>query len=863
MMKKYCFLTLVLLLFTSFVTNAQNKIFGKVTNVNGEPEIGVNIILLSDNFNSTLGTTTSTFGDYSLDVGNRNTVTIRFSSIGFETVDKVVSFFDSNNQRLDVILKEKTFDEYSVEITAEKDPKYGGVTKIDPKLADKIPLGGIEKLAVLTGMGVRSNNELSSQYTVRGGNFDENLVYVNDFEIYRQFLVRSGEQEGLSFINPDMVASVDFSTGGFEAKYGDKLSSVLDVKYKRPTKFAGSVSGSLLGFSSHFEGSKGRFRYILGYRQKSNKYLLNALPAQGQYQPLFRDFQGYFTYLISQNFELQYISNFSQNRFRFFPEYEERNFGSVVDAQRLSIFFEGGENDTYTSSMNGLGLNYTSDDGKLNMKIQSAFYRTAETEAYDIIGQYFIGQVESNLGDNSFGDVIQSYGIGTYHNWARNRLDATLFNTVYRGYLDNDNHFISWGLRYQREAIEDKLMEWNRVDSAGYSLPYAINDVPYIETEVSLQEVLQSEQNINSNRISGFVQDSWTFGEEENFNITAGARFNYWNVNEEFFVTPRVQFYYKPKRTFFADSTNVEAFEKWKYKRDSTNVSYRFSLGTYYQPPFYRELRNQEGIVNKNVNSQKSLHTVFGVDYNFYLWKRPFKFTTELYYKHLWDLVPYDFENVLIRYYGDNLASGYAVGADFRVFGQFVKGVDSWFTLSLLQTKEKLSNDSFIMYVDSTGTEIFNPIANADLVVDSMLVDPGFVRRPTDQRFAFSVFFQDYLPNNDRFKMSVNLVYGAPLPFSPPNNLRYRNVFSSPPYTRVDIGFSALLFNERIKDGDMSDKKLLSKFSEIWASIEVFNLLANSNVVAYSWVSDFAGKTYAIPNRLTARRLNARVVFRF
>lgn len=863
-MKTNFLFSFIFLLLISSSLLAQNAIVGTVKDADGNALPSVTVYVLNDGIGDLIGTTTSNFGDYKLNVGNLNTVTVRYSYTGFEAQDKVFTFYENKTRVENIVLAEKV-ETISFTVTAKKDPKYGAMTKIDPKDADKVPLGGIEKLAVLTGMGANATNELSSQFTVRGGNYDENLVYVNDFEIYRQFLVRSGQQEGLSFINPDMVASVDFSTGGFEAKYGDKLSSVLDVKYKKPKDFGGSVSASLLGYALSLEGrdKSDRLTYVVGFRQQSNSYLLNALPAQGQYRPRFLDFQAFFTYQLTSNWQLQYISNSAQNQFKFLPEYEERRFGDPTNAFQLSIFFEGGENDTYTSSMNGLGTSYTSNDGKLNLKFQTSLYSSVETEAFDIIGQYYIGEVESNLGDNTFGSVISSSGIGTYHNWARNRLTARMINTVHRGYLDKDDHFISWGLRFQNEEISDKIDEWNRIDSAGYALPYEINTVPYVNSEVSLNRTLKSENSINSNRISGFIQDSWNFGASDNFNITAGTRFNYWDVNKEFFVTPRVQFYYKPNRTVFkGDESDTEQYNKWKYKRDSTNVSYRFALGTYYQPPFYRELRNLQGLVNTNVKAQKSLHAVFGVDYNFHLWKRPFKFTTELYYKHLWDLVPYDIENVLIRYYGDNIAKGFAYGVDFRIYGQFVKGVDSWVTLSLLNTKEDLINDAYWKYTDSLGVEVSNPVAFAEQVVDSSYVEPGFLRRPTDQRFSFSIFFQDYLPDSDKFKVSVNMVYASGLPFSPPNNLRYRNVLTSPPYTRVDIGFSAMLFSKS-QNEDISSRRIVSKFSDIWASIEVFNLLANNNVISYSWVSNFQGTQYAIPNRLTARRLNAKLVFKF
>jgi len=855
--------TILLLCFTTLCLHAQNSVNGIIKNTNGEPLEGANIVVLSGGDSDVfLGTTSDENGYYNLAVGNAKTVMVQYSYVGFQTIRETFSFYRNKRVTKNLeMLEDNTLGD--IDVTARRDVKTGGVTRIDPKLADKIPLGSIEKLVVLQGMGATSNNELSSQYTVRGGNFDENLVYVNDFEIYRPFLIRSGQQEGLSFINPNMVSSVEFSTGGFEAKYGDKLSSVLDVKYKKPREFGGSAGISLLGTSAHLEGtSKNKsFTYLMGFRHKTNQYFLNALPTEGQYKPLFLDFQSFLTYQINSNIELQYISNFSSNRYEFLPQFSESTFGDVTQAYRLSIYFEGGEKDRYRSFMNGLGLNYLSDDQKLSLKLQAANYSTTESEAYDIIGQYFIGQVESNLGEENFGDVVQSYGVGTYHDWVRNRLKANFQNVVHKGFLDKGKHFISWGTRYQHEFIDDKIDEWQRVDSAGYSIPININQVPYEENEVTLFRILKTKNTLNSHRASAFIQDSWTFGNKEQVNITGGVRANYWSVNDELIVTPRFQFYWKPVRNFRGDSTNVEKVDKWKFRQDSTGLNLRLATGMYHQPPFYRELRNQQGQVNLDLKAQKSFHAVAGLDYQFYLWKRPFKFSTELYYKYLWDLVPYDVENVLIRYYGDNIAKGFAYGIDFRLNGEFVPGVESWFSLSILNTQEDLIGDQYTIYLDSLGNELPGSPNYAQLITDTSTVSPGFIRRPTDQRVTCSIYFQDYIPGNENFKMNLNVIFGTPLPFSPPNNTRFRNSLQSPIYGRVDIGFSAQLFKEGRKE--LREGSFLRHFKDIWASVEVFNLLGIPNVVSYNWVSDYAGTTYAVPNRLTARRLNVKLVVKF
>jgi len=744
-----------------------------------------------------------------------------------------------------------------------------GVYKIDPKALQNVPTIGNPVVTLIKSLpGVSSGNELSSQYSVRGGNFDENLIYVNGFEVYRPFLIRSGQQEGFNFINADLVSSVSFSPGGFEAKYGDKLSSVLDVTYKRPREFAGSGSISLLGGSLHLEGASKdqRLSYVMGYRQKSNSYVLNSLPTQGQYFPLFIDFQAFLTYDLNTNWQLQSISNYSNSRFLFIPDQENIRFGTFSNALNLRIAFEGQEKDTYGTFMNGLGLSYTSDDKKKSYKFLTSHFNTREREAFDIVGEYWIGEVQNNLGENDFGEVTRERGIGTYHTFARNELEAQIFNFAVRGLVEKPKGgHLQWGLKFQREVIEDQVNEWERRDSAGFSLPFN-------STEVLLFDVLKSEIDLQSNRYSGFIQDSWSFEgkkgvesgpdviNERKSLLTAGVRLNYWDLNNELIVSPRLQYKFLPERRKLSEAEKEERREAGKDERKG-QWSYRLATGLYHQPPFYRELRNNEGVLNTDLRAQKSWHFVLGTDYDFSMWNRPFKFTTELYYKHLWDLVSYDIDNVLIRYSGLNDATGYAAGADFRIYGEFVENVDSWFSVSFLKTEEDIDNDAFYKFFNEEGVEVLPGFVPASEIADSTLFEPGLISRPTNQTVNFSIFFQDYVPNNDKIQVNLNVLFGTPFRFSPPGVPRLRNAFRSTIYFRTDIGFSAQLYDRGSRE--LPEFSLLNKLENVWASLEVFNLLGVSNTVSNSWINDFTGTVYAVPNRLTSRRINLRVVVKF
>lgn len=713
--------------------------------------------------------------------------------------------------------------------------------KIDVKEIEQLPAPtqDIVSAVLLKGVGVSIKSELSSQYTVRGGNFDENLVYVNGFEVYRPFLIRSGQQEGLSFINSSMVEDLLFSAGGFQAKYGDKMASVLAAEYKQPDSLGGSVSAGLLGGFAHLEGAirnkKGekKFTFIMGVRHKQNQYLLRSLETQGQYSPSFTDVQGFFTYRFNKKWSLEYITNYARNRYVFVPVNRETTFGVVNQVLRLTMFFDGREDDSYQTLMNGLSLVFEPKEN-LTLKFMGSLYNSSEIEAYDIIGEYFIGEVENDLGDENFGQVRFSLGVGGIQDHARNRLDWMIGNAEHQGVWTKGNHEVSWGLKYQREMIDDKLNEWQRIDSAGYSLPYSTE-------QVDVSYVLKSTFSLNSNRISGYLQDTWKISTMPNVTFNYGVRFSYWDVNKEWLVSPRFQFSFKPK---FSDK-----------------LVFNVAGGMYQQPPFYREMRNLQGEVNTNLKAQKSLQGIFGIDYNFKMWGRKFKLISEVYYKYLYDLVPYEFDNVLIRYFGTNDAIGYAAGFDLRLNGEFVPDNDSYISFSVMKTEEDLKSDIAFRYFDSEGNEV-GP-ANDDIVKVEQST-PGRIPRPTDQRFMLNMFFQDNIPRFEMFRVHLNLIFASGLPFGPPDNERYKDVLRIPPYRRVDIGFSAALFDmaNRIKKNKPT-KKVMSQFKSIWLTFEVYNILGINNTVSYLWVKDIGNTSYAVPNFLSARLFNLRFVAKF
>jgi len=782
------------------------------------------------------GVSTNQKGLYNLAVEAKRNVVLAYSYLGYEVAYKNVVAQKGQNIQINVTLQPKANILEGIEIIDQTE-RGTGTERIDSKILENISTTDAGVEAVIKALpGVSSTNELSSQYTVRGGNFDENLVYVNDFEIVRPFLIRSGQQEGLSFINADMVGGILFSSGGFQVKYGDKMSSILDISYKKPTRFKGSFGLGLLGYNGHLEGisKNNKFTYLLGVRYKSNAYLLNALQTKGKYKPSFLDIQSYLTYDINEKLQLAWIGNVSRNQYESLPKTANAEFGTVNNKVNVDFYFDGQERDKFLSSMNGISLRYQPNN-RFSAKLLTSAYITDEKEAFDIITEYLIGDVETDPGKEGYGETIKTLlGVGTYHDYARNQLNAIISNTELNVAYQLNKHFLQGGIQYKYENIEDEIKEWNRVDSAGYSRPVSTK-------EVLLSRYLKTGQQLKSNRVAAYIQDTYTAGENNRFKATAGLRFNYWSVNQEVFVNPRLQISFNPKGLYLFD----KLIEK--------DLVLRASTGLHYQPPFYREMRNYEGEINTQLQSQKSWHTVIGADYQFKLGNKPFAFTAEAYYKRLWDLVPYDVDNVLIRYFGKNMADGYAAGFDFRVSGQFVGDSESWFSFSLLKTQEDIEGDYYYSTYYDSEQEIY--------VQSDTIVDIGYLARPTDQRFNFNIFFQDHLPNNDNYKVHLNFVWGGGFAYGPPDNQRYRNALRYPTYKRADVGFSALLFDTNKKQ--LPDRNPFRKFQSFWITGEVLNLLGFGNVISAIWIEDFNGNQYPAPNRSTSRLANVRLVAKF
>ncbi|HZK09243.1 MAG TPA: TonB-dependent receptor [Bacteroidales bacterium] len=822
-------------------TGTQATLQGKVTNEKGRPLELVNVSI----FGLPGGTATDQRGDYTLRVPANEELRIIFSFVGFESSEKKARLSPGESLTINITLVPSA--EMLPDITIQDERiRNTNLQRIDPKGVTVIPsvTGSVESL-IKTLPGVASNNELSSQYSVRGGNFDENLVYVNGIEIYRPFLIRSGQQEGMSFLNSDLTASILFSAGGFDARYGDKMSSALDIKYKRPQEFGGSVTASLLGATAHLEGvdKSNRFSYLAGVRYKSNQYVLKGLETKGDYQPVFFDVQTLLRYQLSEKLELSFLGNYADNKFELVPTTRETNFGTISEAKRLTVYFDGRETDQYKTYMGALKLIYNpTKQTQLNF-ITSAF-NSDESETFDIQGQYWIGRVQSGLGQSDFGDVVSTDGVGTFLNHARNYLNATVMTAEHRGSWESASNYLTWGVKYQHEIIDDALHEWELIDSAGFTLPHPPNDIgaPFQPlTPLTMNFFASSDVKLSSNRYSGFIQNTWNLGNNRrDFAVTAGVRSQYWDYSEEFLVSPRASLSYHPK---------------WTH-----DILFRLAAGYYYQPAFYRELRNFDGQIVEGQKAQKSIHLVGGADWNLTIWGRPFKFVTEVYYKFLDDLIPYEVDNVRIRYYANERARGYATGIDVKINGEFVPGIESWASLSVMKTQEDIYGDFYYQYFNAEGEESgTGSIPNPEAYVNEK-VEPGYIPRPTDQRVRFSMFFQDYLPMNPTYKMHLALYFGTSLPFGPPKSQRYQQVFRMPSYRRVDIGFSKQLIGSHtsFKEGNP-----LGHLKSMWLSLEIFNLLQVNNTISYLWITDVSGRKYAVPNFLTPRQINLKLVVQF
>lgn len=751
------------------------------------------------------------------------------------------------------------------------------------------PNGGVERYLVLT-TAASSNNELTNNYNVRGGSYDENLVYVNGFEINRPFLTRSGQQEGMSFINPNLVENIAFSAGGFTSNYGDRLSSVLDITYRTPTKLRGSFEASLLGISAHVEDKVSpRFNFMVAGRYQDQGYVLNSLPIKGAYKPRFFDFQFVTNYNIKENLVWNVLGHFSSNDYRFAPQTQETKLGTISTPLSFKVYFDGQEVTRFQTITGATSLKWDVNK-RTNLAVYAKIFNTDERETFDILGEYFINELENDPAKEEFGDSINTVGIGAFLDHSRNRLQATIYSLRHEGShqfmnltedgLDYDKKGkLSWGWSAQYEDFFDVMSEWSMIDSAGYSLPQNIPN------EIGFQEVVKANNQLKTFRTSVFGQYSQTFDKFiDNYPVeikvksydslgnkiksiyydtieksrsqlffNTGLRAGYTAFNNEYYVTPRATISYFPRRYYLDGAGSL----KKRY------VRLHASSGLYYQPPFYREMRRMDGTVNTDTKSQKSFHFVAGVDYAFEMWERnsPFKLTGEVYYKYMWDVNPYGIDNVRTRYLAENIAVGHAYGLDLNLHGEFIEGTYSFFKIGLLRSIEDLNNDDYYTYINSDGENIVPGYTFNNIAVDSSLNSPGFIPKPTDQWFTFATLIQDRMPGFEQFTAQLGFNFGSRLPYGPPSPERYKDTLRQKPYFRVDIGFGYdFLYNKADKQ---DRKKIFRPFTDIRLNFEIFNLLGINNVLSQQWVMDTQGLYIAIPNHLTQRRLNLKLILRF
>lgn len=813
----------------------QATVYGKIIDEENKPVFSASVSIVGGT-----GTTTDENGEYVLVITPTDKMELGVSHLNYERKRVPIKVAAGEKLQLDFKLNPSGMTIDAVEIRSERHEGTGTIS-INPEIAKIIATPGDPFMALVkaAGLGISSNNELSSGYSVRGGNFDENLIYVNDVEIYRPFLARSGQQEGLSFVNADMVDNVAFSSGGYEARYGDKMSSVLDVTYKRPTRFKASVSGGFLGATAHVEDAvlNKRLRFVTGLRFRSNNYLLRALDTKGEYKPQFIDWQGNVTFAIREDLEVSVLGMYSRNSYNFVPQSRETSFGTVNQAYKLRVFFEGREVTQFRTGLGAFTFNYKPVEG-MSLKLIGSYTDTRESERFDVLGQYFLGELDNNLGSETFGQSVNETGVGGYLNHARNYLDAKIISLQHKGtHVLNDKVTFRWGVTYNKELIDDRLREWNVIDSNGYFLPYfGPGDVG----NTALPHFLKTNINLSNDRFTAYYENTFTFVAKDSTKIklNVGGRLQYFSFNREFMPSPRV---------------SLGIIPNWKRK-----TIFRIAGGVYYQQPFYREYRDMNGQVNSNIKAQRSIHAIVGMDYVFKMWKRPFKFTAEAYYKYMDRLIPYEVDNIRVRYYAENNAKGFASGLDMKLNGEFVKGVESWINFSVMGTKEDVLNDYYYQKFDYKGNKI-NPGSSA-VAVDSSIVFPGYIPRPTDQRVTCSIFFQDNIPKVPDLKVNVTLVLGTGLPYGPPSYNRFSDTLRMPFYRRVDIGFSYQILRA---DRKIKKKTFLNYIRSMFVGVDVFNLLGINNTVSYLWVKDTSSKLYAVPTYLTPRLINARLVIDF
>ena len=816
-MLKTVFLTLTLLIATTVI--AQNStITGVIKNSNKEIIEGVAISYLNQ------GTTTNSKGEYRLTVPGNTEITIVFRHISYNTFTKVVTIPKNKTYRFSPILKSKTevIDEVIVKDT-KKDAQ--GFIKVNPKNATKIPgaNNGVENV-LMTLAGVNNNNELSTQYNVRGGNFDENLVYVNGIEVYRPFLVRSGQQEGLSFVNSAMVQNIKFSAGGFQAKYGDKLSSVLDITYRTPIELSTNIQASLLGGSATIEGAlfKNKLSAILGVRYRDNSLFINSKDVETSAKPNFTDAQTFLSYTVNSKLKIDFLGNLAINNYEYTPLTRRTKFGTIANPLELIVFYEGQEKDKFETVFGALKGSYVVNDN-LNMSLTTSTYHTIEEEYYDILASYNLGEVNSDFGDDNFGDVAFSEGIGSQLSHARNDIDALISNIELKATYKKNSHQFDVGIKYQTEDIKDRIKEWEVIDSVGFSVRphhHISNNQPYepFTGEIIPFQSVSAENHATIDRLVWFAQYSKN-SDWNNHKVwyNLGLRSHNWNVNGDAIETTN-QIIYSLRGQFAI---------KPDWERD---MLFRISGGMYNQPPFYKELRNSEGIIVPTVDAQESIQVVLGNDYSFNLWNRPFKLVSEIYYKNLTNVNTYTVDNVKIRYSANNNAKAYATGVDLRLNGEFVPGTESWVSIGFLKSEE-----------------------NSD--------DRGYISRPTDQRFKFGMLFQDYVPNIPNIKMYLNLVFNTGVPGGSPSYVdpyEFQNRLNA--YKRADIGISYVFTDAKnqYKSGWQQN------FKELSVGFEIFNMFDVQNSITNTWVRDVYSKQfYGIPNFMTQRVFNIKMDMKF
>jgi len=784
------------------VADAQVKIHGKVTEGDGGASTPLEFATVRIG-GTAIGVTTDLQGQYTISAPESDTIKVIFSCIGFHEVTRQL-IQAKGDVTLNVRMLPKTTELKEVEFT-EIRKQTDAMQKIDAgsyKLSPDVSGGSVESL-ITTMAGVNSSNEMSSQYSVRGGSYDENSVYINGIEVYRPQLVSSGQQEGLSIINPDMVGGIGFSTGGFSAEYGDKMSSVLDITYREPESFEGSLSASLMGASLAIGQSSGKFSQLHGIRYKRNNSLLSSLETRGEYDPNFFDYQTNLNLHIGNKWKASFLGNIAINNYKFKPVNRQTNFGTSEDAKQFTVYFDGQEKDRFETFFGAFTLNYRH-SRSTEFALLASGYLTNELVAYDISGEYWLDQA----GDDAVGGEL---GVGRYHEHARDRLKASVLSLSLRGTTGLARHNISYGLSFNHEQILDRTREWELRDSAGYSLPSTGEAVKVIYN-------LASRHDLSTNRLSAFMQDVYRLSTDRGlWSFNAGIRISYWDFNKEFLVSPRVNVGFVPE-------TN-------------RNWAFRFAAGLYYQSPFYKEYRqpvvDADGNINIRLNneikSQRSIHFIAGADYTFRAFDRPFKLSGEAYYKLLGNLIPYEVDNLKLTYSGMNESNGFTTGVDFKLFGQFVPGSDSWISFSLMKTQETLH-----------GVK---------------------VPRPSDQRYSLGLYFTDYFPKFPKLKFSLRGIFSDGLPVTPPRSSRDRGYFRTPPYKRVDIGVSYGLLTP-LKDGEPRSG-FLRHLKSVWLGVDVFNLLGISNVSSYYWVTDVNDIQYAVPNYLTGRQINVRLTVDF